>query len=55
MEERSLAWQRMPVIPALDKDSGISEFKDSLNYIVSSRIARAVRTDLVSKTEEEEK
>jgi hypothetical protein len=44
-------WWRTPLIPALGgRDRQIFEFKASLVYKVSSRIARAIQRNPVSKT-----
>jgi hypothetical protein len=44
----SRAWWRTPLIPPVVRQKQISEFKPSLVYRVSSRIARA-RKDLKKK------
>jgi hypothetical protein len=48
----SRAWWRMPLIPALGRQSRrISEFEASLIYKVSSRAARAIQRNPVSKNQ----
>ena len=45
----------MPLIPALGRHRWISEFKASLVYRVSSRTARAIQRNLVSKKQNKTK
>jgi hypothetical protein len=53
LKKQSRAWWCTPLIPALGRQ--ISEFKASLGYKVSSRIARAIQRNPVSKEKEKEK
>jgi hypothetical protein len=49
-ESWSLAWWRMPLIPALGRQTQVdSEFKASLVYRVSSRTARTIQRNPVSR------
>jgi hypothetical protein len=56
MIDRSRAWWHMPLIPALgSRGRWISEFNTSLVYRVSSRIARGIQRNPVSKNQKKKK
>jgi hypothetical protein len=48
-------WWHTPLIPALGRSRWISEFEDSLVYKVSSRTARAIQRNPVSKNKKQNK
>ena len=50
-------WWRMPVIPALGRyrQADVCEFEVSLDYKVSSRIARATQRNPILKNKKEKK
>jgi hypothetical protein len=54
-ENQGQVWWPRPLIPALGRGRQISEFEASLIYKVSSRTARAIQRNPVSKKKKKEK
>jgi hypothetical protein len=54
-EHAGRAWWHTPLIPALGRQRQVSEFEVSLVYKVSSRTARAIQRNPVSKNQKKKK